>query len=148
MSAQPPLNQPAPASPWYLDDDGYISTASANAKLRFGFIVADVPYEARFYARGQQAALLVSADIAPMPYSAESPAARNALYSLINGARNSPWGSCGLSPQQRITVAGEVPIARPIDPIALVSAAIRFVLQSGSFTHRVRQEALMHVSAV
>ena len=128
----------------FIDEQGNLNPAPANPRLRFGFIVSEIPYEARVDTSGDIPSLVLRADIATMPYSAEAPEARKAIIAVMTAARHARWGACGLSAKQRITITSQVPIDGPTTPIDLVSAAIRFILQSRPFIHRVQQEMLAH----
>lgn len=128
----------------FVDDEGRAKPASAYPKLRFGFVVNEIPYEAQLETRNNKPALCLRAVIATMPYSAEAPGARQALIGLITAAKHARWGACGLSPEQRITVTSQVPLTGPTTPIDLVSASIRFILQSKPFISRIQQEMIAH----
>ncbi len=141
MSSQPGA---ATALSKFIDAEGQVKPAAANTRLRFGFIVHEIPYEARVDTSGEIPSLVLCADIATMPYTAEAPGARTAIFAAMMAAKHARWGVCGLSAKQRITVTSEVPIDGPTTPIDLVSAAIRFILQSGPFVSRIQQELLAH----
>ena len=147
MNTQPQANT---ASPAFIDDQGDLTAAGSNSQLQFGFVVGDVSYRAQLHTQDNRMTFLITGDIAAMPYSAESPSApsapsaRSAIIALLSSMKQQSWGSFGLSRKCRITVAGEIPVASPANPISLLSAAVHFVLRSQQITRRVQQELLAH----
>ncbi|MHA1564600.1 MAG: hypothetical protein ACTSX7_04745 [Alphaproteobacteria bacterium] len=146
MNTQPLASQPKAnaASPRLVDDHGDLTTAGTRSQLQFGFVVGKVSYRAQLHTHGDRMSLLITGDIAALPYSAESPSARSAIIALLGSMKRHSWGSCGLSEKYRITVAGEIPIASPVNPISLLSTAVHFVLRSQPISRQVQQELLAH----
>ncbi len=142
--SQASLPEAKAPGPVLIDDRGDLTPAGSISKLQFGFVVGDVAYHAQLHSLGDRMSLLIQGDIAAVPYTAESPSGRRAIIALVGTMKPQPWGACGLSENYRITVAGEIPIASPANPISLFSSAVRFALQSRPFCQRIQQELRAH----
>ncbi|MFQ5972604.1 MAG: hypothetical protein ACE5Q3_09740 [Alphaproteobacteria bacterium] len=98
--------------------------------LRFSYSVGIVTFDAEARATAKGAYLYLTGDIAPMPYSVESKAARRALRTIVRESWRMPWGSCTVSERQRILVHGRIRVDRPVSPFTVIAAAIEFAVRS------------------
>ena len=135
MSAQTTTVQP-----WHVSPQGHIAPPQPDSQLNFSFRIRGVSYQGHVHIRGRRVVMHISADLAAMPYSVESPTLRQAVWQLVGSAKRHPWGGCRLSRSQRVVVDGVIDLQEPFSPLNIVGSAIRFALQSSNVTGDVRNE--------
>jgi hypothetical protein len=116
-----------------LDIDAVLEEAEApplslgNGPVAFDFGFRFVRFAARLEQTGHEVRLRLVGDMGPMPFSAESPAARSGLARIVE-AGNSVLGNGSFRiTQGRILLGGEVGIPSPVSAVGLVSAVTRFL---------------------
>ncbi|BAE49409.1 hypothetical protein [Paramagnetospirillum magneticum] len=117
-----------------LDIDAVLEEAEAQPlALGTGPVAFDFGFRfVRFAGRLEQSAsgvqLKLVGDLGPMPYSAESPAARSGLARIVD-AGNSVLGAGSFRlAQGRILLGGELGVPMPVSAVGLVSAVTRFLV--------------------
>ena len=103
--------------------------ASATNQIKFRFAYRDVPFDGRAERRGSAAALHLSGDLGPLPFSAQGALRRRRALRTLAAASHATGLDWCLSPTQRITLAGETELPRPLTPAAMVSGAVGLLLR-------------------
>jgi hypothetical protein len=103
--------------------------ASATNQITFRFAYRDVPFDGRAERRGNAAALHLSGDLGPLPFSAQGALRRRRALRTLAAASHATGLDWRLSPTQRITLAGETELPRPLTPAAMVSGAVGLLLR-------------------
>lgn len=116
-----------------LDIDAVLEGAEApplsldKGPVAFDFGFRFVRVVARLERHGAAAVLKLVGDLGPMPYSAESPAARTGLARIVDAGNSALGGGTFRVVQGRILLGGEAPVPCPVAAVGLVSAVIRFL---------------------
>jgi hypothetical protein len=110
-----------------LTEDAY-KLGTSLAPVEFAFTFAGV----RFACRSEKiddknAVLRVAGDLGPLPFSAESPAARLAVLTIVEDA-NAALGTLLKLTHGRIMVGGDRPLSAPITAATMVTAIATFML--------------------
>jgi hypothetical protein len=101
--------------------------ATEGAPVAFDFSFRFVHFAVRLEQAGSVAHLRMVGDLGPLPFSAESPAARSGLSRIVE-AGNADLGAATFRVNQgRILLGGEVDVATPVSAVGLVTALIRFL---------------------
>jgi len=104
-------------------------TVAPTNEIVFRFAYLDVPFAGRVERRGVGAVLRLTGDLGPLPFTAQAAERRRrALWTIAAACRETEldWS---VSEKQAIAVAGEIELARPLTPAAMVSGAIALLLQ-------------------
>lgn len=116
-----------------LDIDAVLEEAEAqplssgDGPVAFDFGFRFIRFVARLEQSGTTALLKLVGDMGPMPFSAESPAARSGLARIVE-AGNSVLGAGTFRINQgRILLGGETSVSTPVAAVGLVSAVTRFL---------------------
>ena len=102
-----------------------LSTGDGPVAFDFGFRF--VRFAARLEQTGAVAQLKLVGDMGPMPFSAESPAARSGLAAIVESGNSVLGGGTFRIAQGRILLGGETNVAMPVSAVGLVSAVTRFL---------------------
>jgi len=89
--------------------------------MQFDFAYADIPFSARYEEGGDTGRLRLSGDVGPLPFSAESPAARAGLAQIIAAAA-SALGPVFRLAQGRIKLGRDLSIPVPATAVGLITA--------------------------
>lgn len=116
-----------------LDIDAVLEEAEApplslgDGPVAFDFGFRFVRFAGRLEQGGSSAQLKLVGDLGPMPFSAESPAARAGLARIVD-AGNAVLGLGSFRINQgRILLGGEIAVAAPVSAVRLISAVTRFL---------------------
>mgnify|MGYP003700953745 FL=1 len=93
--------------------DGHIERADGERPLYFRFTACGILFEADLASR--EAPLRLRANLGKLPYSAESPEARNMARSVIAATGRLRRGHILLSPDHDMVLEGELPPPSPRD---------------------------------
>ncbi|ARJ64804.1 hypothetical protein WV31_03490 [Magnetospirillum sp. ME-1] len=117
-----------------LDIDAVLEGAEApplalgDGPVAFDFGFRFVRFAGRLEQAGSAAVQLkLVGDLGPMPFSAESPAARAGLARIVDAGNSVLGGGSFRINQGRILLGGEFAIATPVSAVRLVSAVTRFL---------------------
>lgn len=103
-------------------------SSSTTNEIKFQFTYRDVPFHGRAERRGGGAALHLTADLGPLPFSAQGAVRRRRALRTLAAASHGTGLAWGLSATQKITLAGEIELPRPLTPAAMVVGAIGMLL--------------------
>jgi hypothetical protein len=97
--------------------------------LNFTFDYTGTSFAAAIEPTPEGAQLRLDATLAPMPYSAEGRDRRRDIHAIVAASRTGlQHGRFALDRQHQIHLVGELAIASPVTPIALVTAATRMLI--------------------
>ena len=98
--------------------------------MQFDFSYRHIRFAGRLEQAAAKAHLKLVGDVGPMPFSAESPAARAGLARIIDAA-NAHLGACLFRVTQgRVLLGTDLEIAVPVSATGLVTPMARFLLPS------------------
>lgn len=116
-----------------LDIDAVLEGAEApplslgDGPVAFDFGFRFVRFAGRMEQDGASVQLKLVGDLGPMPFSAESPAARAGLARIVDAGNAVLGGGSFRINQGRILLGGELFVATPVSAVRLVSAVTRFL---------------------
>ncbi|CUW37284.1 conserved protein of unknown function [Magnetospirillum sp. XM-1] len=116
-----------------LDIDAVLEGAEApplalgDGPVAFDFGFRFVRFAGRLEQAGSSVLLKLVGDLGPMPFSAESPAARAGLARIVDAGNAVLGGGSFRINQGRILLGGELSVPTPVSAVRLVSAVIRFL---------------------
>lgn len=117
-----------------LEEAGESPVLSTGAgPVAFDFSFRFVRFAARLEAGGGGMQLKLVGDLGPMPFSAESPAARSGLARIVESGNSHLGAGCFKITQGRILMGGEIPVSLPLTAVGLVSGIIRFLGPATSY---------------
>jgi hypothetical protein len=110
-----------------LGPDGAIANTPRDA-LRFAFDYQGLTFNAEGRRKGDAFVLTLSADLGPLPFSAESAGARQGIQELVaaSGAMIEPQFTIG--DDQMIRVAATVDLAKPVSPVTTLTMVTELLL--------------------
>jgi hypothetical protein len=110
-----------------LGPDGAIAHTPRDA-LRFAFDYQGLTFNAEGRRKGDAFVLTLSADLGPLPFSAESAGARQSIQELVaaSGALIEPQFTIG--DDQMIRVAATVDLAKPVSPVTTLTMVTELLL--------------------
>jgi hypothetical protein len=108
-----------------IDDVGTVVGASKHS-FAFKFTYHRIPFTAQYRKEQDRAQIELVGDVGPMPFTAESAAARHSLQAIV-AAGNQHLGETFRLNKGRIELVGSVPLPLPVTAIALIEAVIRFL---------------------
>jgi hypothetical protein len=111
----------------WTDDDGQALTV-ADGIIQFDFGYRDIRFVGRMEQTGGRAHLKLAGDLGPLPFSAESPAARAGLLRIIDAAAADLGDAPFRVIQGRLLLGGDLDIPVPVSATGLVSSVARFLL--------------------
>ncbi len=103
--------------------------SSPTNQISFRFAYRDVPFAGRAERRGDAAALHLSADLGPLPFSAQGAVRRHRALRTLAAASQATGLDWRLSATQKITLAGETELPRPLTPAAMVVGVVGMLLR-------------------
>jgi hypothetical protein len=121
------IDRPVELDQVRLDADGRMWPRPGSGPLRFTFADRGRRFLGRLVRVGEVARLHVAGEIAAIPYTVESPAARSRLLAALRAARRPALGRLAVGPGQTICVEGELAFDAPVTPNRLIAAAALFV---------------------
>lgn len=99
----------------------------AGGIIQFDFSYRHIRFTCRYQHAEGGGTLRLAGDVGPLPYTAESPAARAGLAAIIADA-NDLLGATFRFSQGRILLAGGEPVAQPLTATHVVAAAATIVI--------------------
>ncbi len=69
----------------------------------------------------------IAGELAPLPFTAEAPAQREALLNQLGALRNDTAAQFAVSPSGVITTSGDRHISAPVTPVTLLAAVSDFI---------------------
>lgn len=129
---------PSPASPpgdALPDFDQLLETARSGLAsamrappINFRFVWHHMGCVARVDKTDKGLRLRLVGDLGPVPFSAESPETRGRLLELARWSTRSAGCRFAVSPRRRLNLLGELPVGEPLTGAAILSAAVRFLV--------------------
>ncbi|CAA7612828.1 hypothetical protein [Magnetospirillum sp. UT-4] len=102
----------------------------AGGVSKFDFVYRGIHVAVRYQEEGEASHAKLVADVGPMPFTAESPAARSGLGQIMVSA-NDALGACfRLTPAGRILLGGDITVVRPVTATHLFSAVATFLARA------------------
>ncbi|CAA7626787.1 conserved hypothetical protein [Candidatus Terasakiella magnetica] len=111
---------------WDAEDGKPLSVG--DGEVQFDFDFRDIRFVGRCREIGDHAQLKLVGDVGPMPFSAESPAARQGLGQIIEAANLHMGGENFRTSQGRILLGNDLTFPAPITATGLVTAVSLFLL--------------------
>ncbi len=111
----------------WTDDDGQALTVS-DGVIQFDFGYRDIHFAGRLEQAAGQAHLKLVGDLGPMPFSAESPAARAGLARIIEAANADLGAEAFRVTQGRVLLGSDMAVAVPVSATGLVTPVTLFLL--------------------
>lgn len=106
---------------------GADAVGTARRRFPFGFIIQSIPFAAHFEEEGQTAHIDLTGEIGPMPFTAESAAARANLQAILDAA-NAQLGRVFRVSDGTIELVGRTSLEVPVTAVGLVSAIVGVLL--------------------
>ena len=110
-----------------VGEDGQLSSRAGAEPLRFTFLDQGRTFIGRLVRVGHRARLHIAGEIAQLPYTVETPAARATLLAALRGTPRPPLGRLVVGPRQTICVEAELAFDAPVTPNRVIAAAAMFV---------------------
>ena len=120
---------PAAVDSLRINADGTVRLGRAGEVVEFGFTYLDRRFTASTRMTQSGAILQISADIAPVPYSAEGIESRRASIAVISASQALPHARLVITKTKQVCCIGKMPVTQPWTPIDLISAATRIMLE-------------------
>lgn len=95
--------------------------------IQFDFTWRQIRFTCRYQDEAERGILRVAGDVGPLPYTAESPAARAGLSHIVNEANDVLGPTFRFSQGRMLMVAGE-PVQRPVTATHVVATAATILL--------------------
>lgn len=117
-----------------LDIDAVLEEAEApplslkDGPVAFDFGFRFVRFAARLERQGEFTGLRMAGDLGPLPFSAESPAARAGLTRIVEAGNSVLGAGTFRVAQGRILLGGDMVMPSPPTAVSLVSAVARFLV--------------------
>jgi hypothetical protein len=112
-------------------DDGGAVAASSTIVLRFTYL--DVPFSGRVERQGSETILHLTGAIGPLPFSAQAVRRRARALRTLAAASRCTTLDWRVSVAQEISVAGAIPLAHPMTPVAMVVGAVQLLLRGEGY---------------
>jgi hypothetical protein len=109
-----------------IGEDGHIERADDGRPLYFRFSACGILFEADLANR--TAPLRLRANLGKLPYSAESPEARNLARSVMAATGRLRRGHILLSPEHDMVLEGELLPPSPRTPVSVIATAVALIL--------------------
>lgn len=103
--------------------------SSTTHRIVFHFVFHDVPFIGKVERRGSAAMLHLSADLGPLPFSAQGAQRRRRALRTLAAASYATGLDWRLSPTQRISVTGELPLPRPLTPAGMIVGVVGLLVR-------------------
>lgn len=116
----------------WTDDNGQTLTVG-DGTIQFDFGYRDIRFAGRMDQAEGRAHLKLVGDLGPLPFSAESPAARAGLIRIIESATSALGGEAFRVAQGRILLGGDLDIPVPVSATGLVTSVARFLLPTAPY---------------
>ena len=114
-----------------LDIEAFESLpVAAGGTLQFDFAYRNIPFVCRY--QEQDGCLRLAGDVGPLPFTAESPAARAGLGTIVVDA-NDLLGPTFRFSQGRILLSGSVPVAKPVTATHVIAAAAAILVPAAPY---------------
>jgi hypothetical protein len=97
--------------------------------IAFRFAYLDVPFSGHVERRGDGAVLRLTGDLGPLPFTIEAAQRRRRALRTIAAAMRDTGLDWQVSEKQAIAVNGEVELARPLTPSAMIAGAVTLLLE-------------------
>jgi hypothetical protein len=122
------LGQSGP--PWEIDR-GNAPPAGVRppGPLRFTFGLHDVPFQARAERKAGKPVLTLVGDLGVVPFSIQNPRRRRRLLQVVAAAQRDSSLLWEVTPDQRISLTGEIDLNMPLTPTAVIAGATRLLLR-------------------
>lgn len=109
-----------------IGDDGHIHRSDCERALHFQFSACGVQFVADLASR--DAPLRLRANLGKLPYSAESPEARQMARTVLSATSRLRRGQILLSPDHDMMLEGELPPPSPRTPVSVIATAVALIL--------------------
>jgi len=128
---------PFPLKALAVDEAGRIVRRESSEVL-FSFTVVGTEFRACARAGAAGVQLAVEADLAPLPYSAESPAARQALQRLAAESRLS-HGRLLVVGHRQLALSTHIDVPAPAAPVDVIAGLVAMVLELRPYLTRIAE---------
>lgn len=112
-----------------IEADGTVRLGRAGEVVEFGFTYLNRRFTASTRMIQSGPILQISADIAPVPYSAEGIETRRAAIAIISSSQGLRHARLVITKSKQICCIGKIPVKQPWTPVDLISAATRIILE-------------------
>lgn len=114
----------------FIDAEGELSRIDPRERpFSFSFACLGLRFSASTRVRKARPWLMLVARIGPVPYTAESRERRRDALAIMRATLALPHGKLGLTRDGHIEVSGQMPLAEPLTPVNVISAATGLVLE-------------------
>lgn len=107
--------------------DGSVVHEARNS-LRFAFDYLGATFNAEGLRTGDRFTVAVSADLGPLPFSAESSLARRAILELVAASKSATGPSLTIDPDQIIRIRSRFELLQPVSPMVVVTMVTELLL--------------------
>jgi hypothetical protein len=112
-----------------INADGTVRLGRAGEVVEFGFTFLNRRFIAGTRTTQSGPILQLSADIAPVPYSAEGIETRRAAMAIISSSQGLKHARLVITKSKQICCIGKIPVRQSWAPVDLISAATRIMLE-------------------
>lgn len=121
------------APPFDIDRFGAsfgLGLARPSGRFNFRFCFNEVPFTGRTERRQDQPMLTLTGDLGILPFTIENAARRRRLRKVLLAAKHASGLRWDITPEHHIRVAGEIDLALPLTPTAVIAGATTLLLRS------------------
>lgn len=101
----------------------------AREKLAFCFDFLGVTFNADGQRIGDRLVMTLTANLGPLPFSAESAAARHAIQELVAASASAEGSVLSLADDQTIRLVYSFDLFQPVSPVLMLTIVIEFLIQ-------------------
>ena len=112
-----------------VNPDGTLQIGRKDGQIEFAFQFLGFSFEANTRPTAQGTVVQLSAEIAPLPYSAEGVAARRVTIAIIEASQAMPEARLVISKHRWIYCIGKAGLPEPWEPQDVIIATTRLVLE-------------------
>lgn len=126
-----------------LGPDGALWTRAATEPLAFAFSDRGRNFAGLVFRSEDKVRLHLCGEIAPLPYTIQSPETRGRLLRIMRALTRLPFGRVTLDHRQNICIEADLTITGPVTPNRLIAAAALFIARTRAVVDRVAAEAMV-----
>lgn len=109
------------------EDSGAISRRLQQGPIKFDFVYHAIPIAVMLEEVPPMARLKLVGDVGPMPYTAESAAARVNVQAILDAANHALGPVFRVTADNRILLGGERALAAPVTAVTLIEAVVQIL---------------------
>lgn len=111
-----------------VEPDGTIARR-AREKLSFCFDFLGVTFNAEGRRVDDRLVMTLTANLGPLPFSAESVAARHAIQELVAASASAEGAMLSIADDQTVRIVRSFDLFQPVSPVHMLSVVIEFLIQ-------------------